>query len=82
MSSIRRTGKRREIAHRIRSRRLALGLTQREVAARLRTTQITWSLIEHGKQSVPAERLGEICAILQMTPDEVVGVAELQSAAA
>lgn len=80
MPSIRRTGKRREIAQRIRRRREALGLIQEDVAKTLRIDRQQWAYIEQGQQSLPIERLAEVCAILKWTPDELLGIAtaELQ----
>ncbi len=82
MASIRRTGKRRELAQRIRSRRLEVGLRQEDVAKLLRIDRMTWGYIEQGKQSLPIERLAEVCAILKWTPAELLGEPELQRRAA
>jgi len=86
---MRRTGKRREIAQRIRRRREALGISQEAVAKLLRIERQQWAYIEHGKQSLLIERLAEVCAILQWTADDLLGIAtanaeqqpELQAAA-
>lgn len=75
MASIRRTGRRREIAQRIRRRRLDLGISQEVAAKQLGVDRVIWSSIELGKQSVPAERLVDVCRILNTTPVELLGAA-------
>jgi transcriptional regulator with XRE-family HTH domain len=76
MSSIRRSGRRREIAQRIRRRRLDLGISQEVAAKQLGVDRVIWSSIELGKQSVPAERLLELAAIMKTTPNELLGLKE------
>lgn len=75
MASMRRTGRRREIAQRLRKLRLALGLSQEQAAKLLGVDRVQWSYLELGHQSIPAERLLDVCRILQATPDELLGVA-------
>lgn len=75
MPSIRRTGRRREIAQRIRRKRLDLGISQEVAAKQLGVDRVIWSSIELGKQSVPAERLVELCRILNTTTVEILGAA-------
>lgn len=81
MPSIRRTGKRRELAQRIRRRRESLGLRQEDVAKSLRIDRLQWHYIESGQQSVPMERVAELCVILQWTAAELLGITEMQAAA-
>ncbi len=75
MSSIRRTGKRREIAERVREKRLAAGLTQEGVAKQLGLQRIQMINIEAGRQSIPAERLLDFARVLATTPVELLGAA-------
>jgi transcriptional regulator with XRE-family HTH domain len=74
MPSIRRTGRRREIAQRIRRKRLDLGISQEVAAKQLGVDRVIWSSIELGKQSVPAERLLDIARIVSSTPNDLLGV--------
>jgi transcriptional regulator with XRE-family HTH domain len=82
MASIRRTGRRREIAQRIRRRRLDLGISQEVAAKQLGVDRVIWSSIELGKQSVPAERLVDVARIVKATVDELLGVVQPQQEAA
>jgi transcriptional regulator with XRE-family HTH domain len=82
MASIRRSGRRREIAQRIRRRRLDLGISQEVAAKQLGVDRVIWSSIELGKQSVPAERLVDVARIVSASVNQLLGVAEEMKAAA
>lgn len=73
MPSIRRTGRRREIAQRLRKLRLALGLSQEQAAKQLGIDRVQWGYLELGQQSIPAERLVDVCRIVNTTPAELLG---------
>jgi len=75
MPSIRRTTRRREIAQRIRKLRVSLEMSQEEAAKQLGVRRVQWTHIEAGKQSVPAERVVDLCRILNTTPVELLGAA-------
>ena len=82
MASIRRSGRRREIAQRIRRRRLDLGISQEAAAKQLGVDRVIWGAIELGKQSVPAERLLDVARIVKASVSDLLGVLEEQKAAA
>jgi hypothetical protein len=44
----------------------------------LRIERQQWAYIEHGKQSLLIERLAEVCAILQWTADDLLGIANAE----
>lgn len=75
MPSIRRTGRRREIAQRLRKLRRALGISQEQAAKQLGIDRVQWGYIELGTQSIPAERIVDVCRIVNTTPAELLGVA-------
>jgi transcriptional regulator with XRE-family HTH domain len=74
MPSIRRAGRRREIAQRIRRLRIGLGISQEAAAKQLGVDRAIWGYIELGKQSVPAERILELASILQTPVTDLLGV--------
>ena len=75
MPSIRRTVRRREIAQRIRKLRVSLDLSQETAAKLLGVGRVQWTHIEAGRASVPAERVVEICRILNTSVVEILGAA-------
>ena len=75
MASIRRKGSRLEIAERLRNARQNTGITIREAAKQLRVEVEVWRRLEVGSQSIPAERLGDICDIAKIKPLELLGIA-------
>lgn len=58
------------IGERIRSRRLALGLTQQDLAQRLGKDQSSVSRIERGQRTLSIDALQDIAAVLQFDPAE------------
>lgn len=75
MPSIRRAAPRRQIAQRIRAARLAIPISQEAVAKKLRLHRQQWRRIEAGQQSIPAERLIDVCEIIQTNVDHLLGIA-------
>lgn len=73
MASMRRSGRRREIAQRLRRLRVALGLSQEQAAKQLGVDRVQWGYLELGTQSIPAERIVDVCRIVNTTPDELLG---------
>lgn len=62
------------IGGRIKARRQALGLTQREMAARLGyTDHTTLTRIEGGKVDLPQSRISKIAEVLGVTPAYLMG---------
>lgn len=74
MTTLRRTTPRRKIATRLRKRRLAAGISQGKVARALDIERGVWQRIETGMQSIPAERIVDICAICDISVDELLGI--------
>ena len=71
-----------EMGARIRERRLALGLTQEQLAAKVRErdqfcTADYVSNLEGGRATIPrSDRLGALARALDMTADALLGIAE------
>jgi transcriptional regulator with XRE-family HTH domain len=57
-----------DVLERIRSRRMALGLTQKEVADRLDWARTTVSAIELGRQALSLEHLVHLACALRVDP--------------
>lgn len=73
---------RKTIGSRLRERRLALGMTQEEVAWAAGVAQGSISHYEHGKNEVPLGVLIDLCRALKLSPLEVVpGLAEFMGIA-
>ena len=63
-----------EIGDRIRERRTALGLTQRELAQRLGlTSKAAISTVENNKEDMTTERIRKYAAALNTTPQYLMG---------
>ncbi len=75
MASMRRALRRREIAQRVRKKRMDLGLSQEAAAKRLGIDRVSWGYIETGKQSIPSERLVDVARALETTTVELLGMA-------
>jgi transcriptional regulator with XRE-family HTH domain len=71
--SIRRTVRRREIANRIKKLRVLLDISQEAAAKQLGIRRVQWTHIEAGRQSVPSERILDLCKILNTTPEDLLG---------
>lgn len=56
----------------IRSRRLTLGLTQCEMASKLRITQGTYAAIEGGRRIPNLETIARVAKVLQVGPIELL----------
>ena len=52
------------------------GLGQKEIAAALGITQQQYSLYETGKRTIPADILKDICKILNVSADYILGLPE------
>lgn len=74
MSTMRRTSSRRQIAGRLKKRRLASGISQENAAKKLRIRRNQWSRIELGLQSIPAERLVDVCEVVNTTVAELLNI--------
>ena len=74
MASIRRKGSRIEIAERLRKARRDQGLTIKEAAGMLRVQHEVWRRLETGVQSIPAERVSDICNITKIEPLDLLGI--------
>jgi transcriptional regulator with XRE-family HTH domain len=61
------------LAERVRRRRMALGLTQTELAERTAIPYQVLSRVEHGRQSLYVERLVELADALDVSTDYLVG---------
>lgn len=72
--SFRKTSSRKQIAARVREARVEAGLRQFDVAEKFKISPNQWSRIERGLQSIFAERLVEICALLKTTPEHLLGI--------
>ena len=64
------------LAERVRRQRMALGLTQTELAAQTGIPIPNLSRIEHGRQSIYIERLVDLAEALQVSTDYLVGRSE------
>ncbi len=76
MAALRRTSPRRKIAARIRAGRLALSMTVKDAASKLRVHRDQWYAIEAGKQSLPAERILDVARIVNRPVAELLGLRE------
>jgi len=65
---------RRKIAARIKAGRLALGMTVKDAAARLRVHRDVWYEIEIGKQSLPVERFLDVARIVNRPAVDLLGI--------
>jgi transcriptional regulator with XRE-family HTH domain len=62
-----------KLGERIRARRLALGLTQEDVAKRAGITAVHVSRIEHGEPDVSLDTMKRLAAALETTPADLLG---------
>lgn len=60
-------------ADRMRSRRQAMGITQKEAAEACGIAQGTYSKVETYRLKRPPIRVGDLCRLLQLTPVELLG---------
>jgi transcriptional regulator with XRE-family HTH domain len=74
MASIRRKGSRIDIAERLRRARIEQGLTIKDAATKLRVQHEVWRRLEVGIQSIPAERVADICNITKLEPLYLLGL--------
>jgi transcriptional regulator with XRE-family HTH domain len=61
------------LAERVRRQRMALGLTQTELAGQTGIPIPNLSRIEHGRQSIYIERLVDLAGALQVSTDYLLG---------
>jgi transcriptional regulator with XRE-family HTH domain len=73
MAALRKASPRRKIAARIRSSRLAVGISQEVAARQLRVHRDQWYRIEAGLQSLPSERLKDVARIVKRPVLELLG---------
>lgn len=74
MAALRRDRPRKAIADRLKKARIAAGITMETAATRLDISRSQWCQIEHGLQSIPAERLEDFAGIVKTTVSELLGV--------
>lgn len=63
---------RKTIGAKVRNRRQGLGIERKEFAEQLKLSQASISNIENGRQSIPAERLWLIAAMLGCSPNDLL----------
>jgi len=73
---LRSTGNDVSVGSRIVRIRKSLGLTQEEIADRVGITQTLFSSYERGRLKISAEMLGQIAIALEVTADELLGLAK------
>lgn len=61
---------------RIRQIRQERGLTQEQMAAKLGTSQGHYYRYELGNTEIPASRIADICRILEVSADYILGLSE------
>jgi transcriptional regulator with XRE-family HTH domain len=76
MATIRRATSRKKIAVRLKQRRISAGLTMLEAAGQLKVQRNVWERVEAGMQSIPAERIVDVCAIVKTTVADLLGISE------
>lgn len=67
------TDAQKKLGERIRDRRLALGLTQEQLAARAGLTAVHVGRVEHGEPDVSVSTIEKIAAALNTTPGDLLG---------
>ena len=75
MAALRRPKQRQKIADRLRRLRVAAGITQDQACAKLDIARSQWCLIETGQRSIPAERIVDVARLVNVSLNELLGVA-------
>ena len=63
----------REVGHRLQALRIARGLSRAELASRLDTTEAEVIAWETATEVIYVDELTDICTVLQITPDTLLG---------
>lgn len=80
MAAMRRPSPRKKIAERLKRLRIEAGITQDVAARKMRLTIKQWGRIENGHQSIPAERLTSLAALVKTDVEYLLGVPRAERA--
>lgn len=64
------------LAHRLRRRRMALGLTLTQLSEQTQIPLQVLSRLEHGRQSIYVERLADLARFLGVSADFLIGLSD------